>query len=65
MTATSRRQRGRFSTFCLFMQCFNVAAIVALGVWHGYLFYARAGAPLPLVEIVELRAPQACCIQQN
>jgi hypothetical protein len=26
--------------FLSVLRCFNVAAICALGVWHGYLFYA-------------------------
>jgi hypothetical protein len=52
MTNPTHRRGGRFSTAVLFMQCFNVAAITALGVWNGYLFQSRAPAPLQLIEVV-------------
>ena len=61
MTNSFHRRGGRFSTAVLFMQCFNVAAITALGVWNGYLFQSRAHAPLQLFEVVEPSAPPACC----
>lgn len=67
MTSSSSRQGGRFSSAFILMQCFNVAAITALGVWHGYLFYAQAhtGAPLPLVEIVACQASHGACAPKS
>lgn len=37
-------------------RCFNVAAICALGVWHGYAFYVhQAMQKLPQTPDIELR----------
>ena len=58
----NKQTRGRFSSAFLVMQCFNVAAITALGVWHGYAFYARAAAPVATpTSLVLIQSSAVCC----
>lgn len=36
------KARGtKFASFTKLMQCFNIAAICALAVWHAYAFYVH------------------------
>lgn len=40
------------------MHSFNVAALCALGVWHGYVFWARHAAPE--LKLVSMAACTPC-----
>jgi len=68
-----RSPRAQFTLPLL--QSFNVAAICALGIWHGYLFRVEHQAPsaheLPLVSVESCRqgarmgsAGQASCAER-
>ncbi|ANJ72425.1 hypothetical protein A9Y76_08050 [Ralstonia insidiosa] len=49
MPFATRRELSRLAQFFLVMRCFNVAAITALAVWHGYAFYTtRSLSVMPL-----------------
>lgn len=47
--------KSNLSMFFSTMRCFNVAAIVALAIWHGYAFYLNQAIqrtpPTPVIEL--------------
>ena len=47
--------KSNLSMFFSTMRCFNVAAIVALAIWHAYAFYLNQAIqrtpPTPVIEL--------------
>ncbi|MBR7801391.1 hypothetical protein [Undibacterium fentianense] len=47
--------KSNLSMFFSTMRCFNVAAMVALAIWHGYVFYLNQAIsrtpPSPVIEL--------------
>jgi len=48
--------KSNLSMFFSTVRCFNVAAIVALAMWHGYVFYLnQAIQRTPTSPVIELK----------
>jgi hypothetical protein len=54
-------ERGQFTP--LLINAFNIAAICALGLWHGYLFRVEHAAPAPLELKLAGEATCAPCVR--
>ncbi|MBC3872110.1 hypothetical protein H8K55_00805 [Undibacterium sp. LX15W] len=56
------------SMFFSTLRCFNVAAIVALATWHGYVFYLnqaiKGTPPTPVIEL-KLMSQSSTALQAN
>ncbi|GGX17370.1 hypothetical protein [Undibacterium macrobrachii] len=48
--------KSNLSMFFSTVRCFNVAAIVALAIWHGYVFYLNEAIQrTPTSPVIELK----------
>lgn len=48
--------KSNLSMFFRTIHCFNVAAIMALAIWHGYVFYLnQAIQKTPSTPVIELK----------
>lgn len=65
MSLKTIRTSSRFFRSMHAIRCFNVAAITALGVWHGYAFYASHAYSRTLGPMrLELsQAQDHCCLR--
>ncbi|MFC5474737.1 hypothetical protein [Paraherbaspirillum soli] len=54
----TNKTQQKISMMFSFMRCFNVAAITALAVWNGYLFYLKP-APTVTVELIAIASTGA------
>lgn len=53
-----KKMRARITMAMHIVRCFNVAAICALGIWHGYAFFLNQAIARTPGQQIELKLQQ-------